>query len=1277
MMTLPATAASFTWTGASGSDLDWLTAGNWSPSGPPGTGDDAQFFDDGAASDAVTIDNIVSQNTTVQSLWYGQTNGWHNTLIDSGMTLTLAGTGGGNVLLEGTETQPSITQTVSNTISGTGGTLVIDNTNADILIRQAYAGGSGAHWANLDMSSLDNFTANLGRVEVGVGDSSTKRSTGFLTLAKVNNVTLFGSAPQLLVSDNSSNNNGNSQLSTLTLGMQNNIYADTIRIGGQKCAGSMVFGSSNSSLYLRGSDGTNRVSEFDIGDDSHQGGSGNPSKGIVDLSNGTADILADVMYLGRGQSGSGKGGSDGTLTLGAGTLDVNTLEVGYQNASSAVGAVSGTVTVGSNGLYSAGAMVTVHSNLDLGVSAGSAAGITSTLDINGGELDDLGAFSCAGTVNVSVTGGGRLNLPPGSALLGNAVTVDGGTISNLDVLQATTSLNIYNGGIIGSPKTLDMGTTGTANWDVSGTPAGGLVVSNQFSGAGNFNGNLTMAPGSTFIPGGLGSINGLYLNNSLNLDGATMRVDLSNNGFGGNDALYAYGNLTLGATNSVRITALNGALDTVNPYTLINYYGTLTGDQTDFQIVGAIAESRYTFTFSTNTATQIQLLVGGTGAANLLWQGDGLTNTWDLKTTANWNNGGTSDKFYNLDSATFDDTGSASPVVNVVGSLVPGSITMSNDTKAYVFAGSGSFASGSLTNYGTGGLTIGNDGTNDFSVIDVENGNLTLGGNSANTCDNGLLVNNYSGVGTVSVTIANANANDFGPAGIVLNNGVLIFDQPADATLSSPITGYGTITKINTNTLTLSGNNSGWSYPITVNAGVLRAGSSTALGTGGIIVTNGGALDVAGQSLGVTVTASGAGPNGEGAIINSGPDTIYSFGTLVLAGDTTFGGTARWDIRSGADSLSCNNMGYNITKVGTNEVALVNSTVDPTLGNIDVQQGEFAIQEATISNGGIGDPSKTITVHSGANLETYSTGDTSPIYKVVDLQDGAILQNDHGDSVYAGPFAVDGNVLINQNNHLILSNTVSGTGGLTLEGGSTLIIQGTATYSGATRVTNGTLQVDGAIGGSGVDVAGGTLSGAGSVTAPVTIETNGVLSPGDGGIGTLSLANTLTLAGVNRMDVDDTGGMVTSDLITNVTTLTLGGTLQLNITGDTALTNGDSIQLYSANTITGSFASIVPATPGTGLQWDTSELSSGILKVAVATTQLTMSGIIVADGNAVISGSGGNPGANYYVLTTTNVSLPLSSWTPVATNQFDGAGDFNFTNTVSADPQQFYIIQLQ
>jgi hypothetical protein len=47
-------------------------------------------------------------------------------------------------------------------------------------------------------------------------------------------------------------------------------------------------------------------------------------------------------------------------------------------------------------------------------------------------------------------------------------------------------------------------------------------------------------------------------------------------------------------------------------------------------------------------------------------------------------------------------------------------------------------------------------------------------------------------------------------------------------------------------------------------------------------------------------------------------------------------------------------------------------------------------------------------------------------------------------------------------------------------------------------------------------------------------------------------------------------------------------------------------------------------------------------------------------------------------LAATNLVLPVSHWTVIATNTFDGGGNFSFTNSVSPNtPPTFYLLKLQ
>jgi hypothetical protein len=65
---------------------------------------------------------------------------------------------------------------------------------------------------------------------------------------------------------------------------------------------------------------------------------------------------------------------------------------------------------------------------------------------------------------------------------------------------------------------------------------------------------------------------------------------------------------------------------------------------------------------------------------------------------------------------------------------------------------------------------------------------------------------------------------------------------------------------------------------------------------------------------------------------------------------------------------------------------------------------------------------------------------------------------------------------------------------------------------------------------------------------------------------------------------------------------------------------------------------------------------------------------LLQSGQLVLSGSGGQPGKPYYVLSSTNLSLPAAQWTPMGTNSFDGNGLFHFTNTQDPSSAQFYYL---
>jgi hypothetical protein len=89
------------------------------------------------------------------------------------------------------------------------------------------------------------------------------------------------------------------------------------------------------------------------------------------------------------------------------------------------------------------------------------------------------------------------------------------------------------------------------------------------------------------------------------------------------------------------------------------------------------------------------------------------------------------------------------------------------------------------------------------------------------------------------------------------------------------------------------------------------------------------------------------------------------------------------------------------------------------------------------------------------------------------------------------------------------------------------------------------------------------------------------------------------------------------------------------------------------------------------LVWDTHFLTvDGTLRITVP--RPGFSGITQDGASMILSGTNGLLLATYYVLTSTNLALPVASWTPIATNAFAFDGTFSFTNTIDPNAQQLF-----
>ena len=384
-------------------------------------------------------------------------------------------------------------------------------------------------------------------------------------------------------------------------------------------------------------------------------------------------------------------------------------------------------------------------------------------------------------------------------------------------------------------------------------------------------------------------------------------------------------------------------------------------------------------------------------------------------------------------------------------------------------------------------------------------------------------------------------------AGTINLNGSNTVTVGAGLTLQGVISGTGTFTKLGSGILSLSAANN-FSGAFRIPAGTVRARNSSAFGdtNGATIITAGGRLDLNGITLGAEpITVSGTGLGNAGAIINFGGSQNNALRFVSLAGNTTFGGISRWDVRANPTASFAGN-NFALTKVGRTEIWLVD--VGPTgLGNITVNEGTLGIQGTTT----LGNAGNTLAVNS-STLGIFNTG-TNVLVKTMNLSSSRVL-NSSGVNIFAGPTSLSGsnNFDIATGTTLTMSNLISGAGSLHVVSAGTLVLGSNCTYTGVTRIGAGSLRV-------GAGLGFGSL-GTGNVTNNASLFFNRsndfTVANFVTGSGTLTKqgAGTLTLSGANNYDgatvisvgTVRAGNASALGSVTNGTTVTSGATLDVN-----------------------------------------------------------------------------------------------------------------------------------
>ena len=441
----------------------------------------------------------------------------------------------------------------------------------------------------------------------------------------------------------------------------------------------------------------------------------------------------------------------------------------------------------------------------------------------------------------------------------------------------------------------------------------------------------------------------------------------------------------------------------------------------------------------------------------------------------------------------------ANTALDASGSYSGGLPGTTNDV---VFTAGTAYA-GSFT-LNTSNLSIG-------TLNDLNATPLTITGTKSITLNGGT--NSVSGTAGDLLYVA-------GTSNLTLNAPVILaasnnFDVAGTASIGGVISGGFGFNKTGTGTLTLSGANTytGGANGTKVNAGTLKLGSTSALGTSTIAALI-GTLDFNGFAItnaiadkamnGGTLTNTGAAVD-ETGIGNIGASTGRSF-NVDGTGNITFG-----------QQFTGSNGAYTMTKNGTNTVTFSGTTPN-TLGaivtngtlllaktNANAIHGTFTINGGTARLGGSGGDqifnSSAVTVTSGT-FDMNGNNETAGTLTIGDGTNTGIVQGTGSTYVVntGGTIAAQsGSVSVAlAGGGVALNKTTSGT----------VTLSGTNTYTGGTTVSSGTLAVNNASGsgtGTGaVNIASGaTLTGTG--TASGTVTDSGTINAGTvGSIGTLN-----------------------------------------------------------------------------------------------------------------------------------------------------------------------------
>ncbi|MCL1920534.1 MAG: autotransporter-associated beta strand repeat-containing protein [Kiritimatiellaeota bacterium] len=278
-----------------------------------------------------------------------------------------------------------------------------------------------------------------------------------------------------------------------------------------------------------------------------------------------------------------------------------------------------------------------------------------------------------------------------------------------------------------------------------------------------------------------------------------------------------------------------------------------------------------------------------------------------------------------------------------------------------------------------------------------------------------------------------------------------------------------------------------------------------------VIVEGAGAINFIGngadqdlQLNGQEIHARGAGPDGLGALRNTGPNSQFNaIRFLTLLDDLTVYTPKRLDVRNSGGQAYLNLNGHGITKKGSDMFGFtaVIVTNDQDSAFIDITEGGFTLEVGTTLSGGL---NNNVEVRDGAFFDYYNVN--NPINWWLTVFDGGRVNTRAGYGMgtintWAGPVTLKGRATFSTEGTTsdTYTGVISGNGPLVKAGGGdrgvTYLLGTNNTWTGGADIQNGVLYAldPGSLPGWDTDV---TVSGRGTLALRVGYGQTLVTQPG-------------------------------------------------------------------------------------------------------------------------------------------------------------------------------------